>query len=348
MWCLSLGPGDSDAQDGPQPIVCMSGRSGSVTIGGNNMAAEPSFRQLWGDRPLKPTAQLTDRQIRVAIEELGILIDRETFYDPTHAAYASYEVHASGDVGTIDYLTAGEGLREHRTPAGLDGRIRIPPGATVRLFTKEVFELPPDVYAEVIGLGQLYAAGLSVGSTYVDPGTRNRIYLSVSNVSDAEVVIPVGFPIGRAQFYVLGDRAERLKRGSWRDIPYERGEASPRALAKDLNDVRAEIQILRGELAAVQLPARVPVDSHHAPGAELGSTSRMQRQLSLLWLAVAVLAGSLAFVVLPEQFWLALNGEGITPAARFVLTALAPAAVVWLATVLVRSLRRSQANEKNS
>ncbi|MCC6497895.1 MAG: hypothetical protein IT193_16710 [Propionibacteriaceae bacterium] len=306
------------------------------------MATEPSFRQLWGDRPLKPTAQLTDRQIRVAIEELGILLDRETAYDPAHAAYASYEVHASGDVGTIDYLTAGEGLREHRTPAGADGRIRIAPGATVRLFTKEAFELPPDVYASVIGLGQLYAAGLSVGSTYVDPGTRNRIYLSVSNVSDADVIIPVGFPIGRAQFYVLGDRAERLKRGSWRDIPYERGESSPRALAKDVDIVRSELQALRNDVAAAHLPARRSQGQPPPLGIDTSDTNRLQRQLSLLWLAVVVLAGSLAFLILPDQFWLALNGEGISPAARFVITALAPAVVVWLVAVMLKSVRRKR------
>lgn len=295
------------------------------------MAPEPVFRELWGQRPLAPTAQLTDGQIRTAIEELGILIDRDEAYDPAHAAYASYEVHASGDVGTIDYLTAGEGLREHRTPAGPDGRIRLPPGATVRLFTKEIFQLPADVYATVIGLGQLYAAGLTVGSTYVDPGTRNRIYLSVSNVSDSEVLIPVGFPIGRAQFYVLGQRADRLKRSTWRDIPYERGESRPRALASDIQAIEGRLRSLESSLGTLVLASEA---------APVGPPHGLERQVRWLSWAVGLLSGGFVFFLLPEQFWLALNGEGLPPAARFAITALAPAALVWVAAKSAQSLRR--------
>lgn len=315
----------------------------SSFVWGESMASEPTFKQLWGGRALVPTAQLTDRQIQTAIEELGVLIDAQTAYDPSHCVYASYEVHASGDVGTIDYLTAGEGLREHRTPAGADGRIRIAPGATVRLFTKEVFELPPDVYANVIGLGQLYAAGLSVGSTYVDPGTRNRIYLSVSNVSDAEVLIPVGFPIGRAQFYVLGESARHLKKGSWRDIPYERGQAMPRALASDVASLRDELARLRGENDSSALQPRQTADVDHVD-VQAKVTEKLVHQMRVMWLALTVLAGSLLFVLLPEQFWLALNGEGTPPAARFFITALAPAALIWIVTLAWRSIQRHGAS----
>lgn len=308
------------------------------------MASEHVFRELWGDRPLAPTAQLTDGQIRTAIEELGVLIDRDEAYDPSHAAYASYEVHASGDVGGIDYLTAGEGLREHRTPAGPDRKIRIAPGATVRLFTQEFFELPADVYATVIGLGQLYAAGLTVGSTYVDPGTRNRIYLSVSNVSEAEVLIPVGFPIGRAQFYVLGEAASRLKRSTWRDIPYERGESHPRALISDLAAIEERILRVEQSLSQLEQASNAGVVASHGPDeADLAETAltlgEMKRRVTWLLWAVVLLFGSMIFFLLPDAFWLALNGEGLSPAARFAITALAPAAMVWVVARFVQSVR---------
>lgn len=169
-------------------------------------------------------ALLNDEQIRRAIEELRLLINRESYYDPKAAKYSSYEVHAAPEVGRVDFLENGELDEKKRS---LIKGITIEPGDTVRLFTVEHFVLTSDVFATVIGLGQVHAAGLTVRSTYVDPGTQYRIYLSVSNVSDRAVIIPANAPIGRAQFLVLGEPCQSLKRSSWRtDLGYRRTRPS--------------------------------------------------------------------------------------------------------------------------
>ena len=299
-----------------------------------------TFRNMWGDRALVATAQLTDAQIRVAIEELGTLIVRNEFYRPEDAKYASYEVHASDEVGEADYRGSRDGVRESRRHAN---PICISPGSTVRLFSQECFDLPPDVYATVIGMGQLYATGLTVGSTYVDPGTRATIYLSVSNVSQREVLVEVGAPIGRVQFYVLGAPAEQLHLAPPRSINrYRAGKtARPVASVASLEDLKAELRTVREQVAA--LPAQ-----HAGAGlAEVRSGDNAvakeqedSRRVEAHSLALYFLTAAVVYPLLPEQFWVILNGEGLPAAARFFVVAVAGGGAFWLIVQLgIRSAR---------
>lgn len=284
------------------------------------------FRAAWpGD--LNPTALLADSELKSAIEDLGLLIDKDVFYDPTACKYAGYEVHAAPEVGYVDYLESGE--LEERRRSNSDW-IRIEAGQTARLFTAEAFYLPADVFATVTGLGQLYAAGLVPGSTYVDPGTRNRIYLSVSNVSDGEVRIPVGAPIGRAQFFVLGTPATRLKKDTWRSrIGYERGPSTPVVREPDLNVIRKELLEIVGERDGKDL-ALVPETSR------IREISAKQRSNTLL---LAVLFAYVFAVTLPSGVWSFLSGENLPPLLKFLIPAVAGGVLFVLFSWLARTLR---------
>jgi len=145
---------------------------------------------------------LTDAEIRQAVDEIGLIGGD---YKPEYAKYASYELHASEYAEKLVYVNEITGHVEMPTQGD---EISIEPGSTVKLYTSETINLPGNMLAQVIALGQLFAVGLSAGSTYVDPGSRGEIYLSLTNVTNRALRIPVGCPIGRAVFFALGSYAQ--------------------------------------------------------------------------------------------------------------------------------------------
>lgn len=310
---------------------------------------QSTFRSMWGERPLPETAQLSDYQIREAVEELGTLMVRNEFYRSADAKYASYEVHASDEVGEADYRNSKDGVRESRRHAD---PITITPGSTIRLFSQECFDLPPDVYATVIGLGQLYAAGLTVGSTYVDPGTRGTIYLSVSNVSQREVLLEVGAPIGRVQFYVLGSPATQLHLAAPRKIEkYRPGQAAPTvalassvdAISVDLKEIATRVMSIETSLS--ELNGAPVTKTELKPIVEDGPASQTLEVHNLLFY---LLIPAVIYPLLPESLWTFLNGEGLPPAGRFVLTAIAGGVVFWLASLILTRAVRLAARKKTA
>jgi deoxycytidine triphosphate deaminase len=287
---------------------------------------DDTFRGMWEgeEGELRPAALLADWQVRRAIETHGLLVDPETVSDLDAAKYASLEVHAAPEVGRTDYPEDGS-LEEHKK-ATPNGDISIPAGDTVRLFTVEHFLLPADVFATVTGLGQLYAAGLTVGSTYVDPGTRHQIYLSVSNVSDRTVVIPAGAPIGRAQFFILGESARKLKRDSWRtDLGYRSIEEHDSALARD------------------EVPA--PETSHTDVSAEVRD---LRRRNHLDRIALVVIASVLVAMNIPERTFDWLDGKGLPPRVGFLVTAVAAGAFFELLLAFIRYVLKYWRDEPGS
>lgn len=161
-------------------------------------------------RALAPQAAmaLVDWQIAEAVEADGLISEG---YQPESARYATYEAHASDYVQVLTY--SEDAMTAHVRRRVTAGEIWISPGETVKIYTEEVFNLGDHMYAMVTGLGQLYACGLTIGNTYVDPGSRGAIYLAVTNVSARAVGIPVGCPIARVQFWRLGERPSKQHPG---------------------------------------------------------------------------------------------------------------------------------------
>ena len=292
------------------------------------MSHEPTLRGVWG-KEIKPVALLNDSQIREAIEKHKLLINPDISYSPEAAKYASYEVHAAAEVGRVDFLEDGELEEKVKSQTR---EIVISPGDTVRLFTAEHFFLPADVFATVTGLGQLYAAGLTVGSTYVDPGTSYRIYLSVSNVSERAVVIPAGAPIGRAQFFVLGEPASTLKRSAWRtDLGYRKAKFTERSGSEDVAEQVTILSEQNARLAEQLESLREEVARGNSfSGEDLGSrfssskfADEVRQSLLFQSILIAIIAGILIAIAMPASVWRLLSGENLPPLAKFAIPAIA-------------------------
>jgi deoxycytidine triphosphate deaminase len=291
---------------------------------------------------LKPVALLNDNQIREAIETHGILINPSIYYVPEAAKYSSYEVHAAAEVGRVDFLEDGELEEKVKSQTR---EIMINPGDTVRLFTAEHFYLPADVFATVTALGQLYAAGLTVGSTYVDPGTSYRIYLSVSNVSDRPVSIPAGAPIGRAQFFVLGEPAGSLKRSAWRtDLGYRKAGAADvvsSSIETQIAKLKDENSELTTQLNAIRQDllnaGSLSIPEFESRFVSIRVADELRQALALQRIFFGLLVGILTAVLMPETAWRWLSGENLPPLAKFAIPAIAGGALFAVLVILSRS-----------
>ena len=154
------------------------------------------------DLPFASSHILTDIQIREAIAAIGLIGGP---YKLESARYASYELHASDYAEKLVY---DDEVTGHVEMPLRGSEVVIEPGCTVKLYTAETINLPSNILSLVVALGQLFAAGLMAGSTYVDPGSRGEIYISLTNASPRAIRIPVGCPIARAVFFVLGSAVE--------------------------------------------------------------------------------------------------------------------------------------------
>lgn len=164
-----------------------------------NQGSSPSDIQTF---PFASAHILTDIQIRQAVQEIHLITGK---YEPDSARYASYELHASDYAEKLVYDNEVTGHVEMPTH---DNEIVVEPGTTIKLYTAESINLPANMLALVMALGQLFAAGLAAGSTYVDPGSQGEIYISLTNLTQKDIRIPVGCPIARAMFFVLGSPVE--------------------------------------------------------------------------------------------------------------------------------------------
>lgn len=157
--------------------------------------------------PPRPARILTDAQIKEAASAIGLIGGR---FLPEAARYSSYELHASS---YVEQLYAANGQTGYVDVQVVDGSIVIKPGATVRIYTEESINVPRYIWASISALGQLFGAGLAAGNTYVDPGSSGPIYLAITNVSPMTVAVPLGSPIARATFFVLGDEVSTAHGG---------------------------------------------------------------------------------------------------------------------------------------
>jgi hypothetical protein len=154
----------------------------------------------------------------------------------------------------------------------------------------------------------------------------------------------VGAPIGRVQFYVLGSPATQLHLAAPRKIEkYRAGQAAPTvalassvdALSGDLKEIATRVMSIETSVSELN---RAPVaKAELKPNVEHGLASQTLEVHNLLFY---LLIPAVIYPLLPESFWTFLNGEGLPPAGRFTLTAIAGGIVFWLASLtLTRAVR---------
>ncbi|WP_137991712.1 dCTP deaminase [Streptomyces vilmorinianum] len=268
---------------------------------------------------------LTDDDIVRYANEHDLIVP----FDAENAKYASYELHASANAQVLIYH--GE-FTAHAPLPPVNGELILEPGDTVRIDTAESIRLPDNVMANIIGLGQLYACGVTVANTYVDPGSRGPIYLAVTNLGRRTVRIPVGEPIGRAQFYLLGRPVRTAHPG-----PVHRRSIRLRVAGEEADDLRGTARPGNGArpgagvidpAAATQLAAHQEALDHRLTRLKLALYAMAGAWIGLLW-AVAPASGN--------AILRALNGDGIPDVAKLAVGLAVPA----LLTLCFRDVRRS-------
>ena len=131
-----------------------------------------------------------------------------------------------------------------------DGIIVIMPGQTFKVFAREVLNMPCDITAFAIPVGNMYKLGLNPETTFADPGFAGPFFVTVCNYSPRIVKLKVGDPLARMFFFRLHARPERIHEGPPRETP-PAVERVPRPTpAEMVNDVA----VIQAVLAKVDPP----------------------------------------------------------------------------------------------
>lgn len=153
-----------------------------------------------------PVGMLTDTDIKAA---LNILFCENA--EMARAKYSTYEIVLDEGFEVIEYSATGEILRIAKTPS--DGLIAVAPGETVLVYSKESFSVPENVYARVNTVGQIFLAGFSAENTYVDPGFRGQVSITLINNSSRVLSMKAGSPLARVEFIKLSKSPEKIHSG---------------------------------------------------------------------------------------------------------------------------------------
>ncbi len=160
------------------------------------------------------TGIIRDEELRAAIERSLLLVKEST--EPSRVRQASYELRLSNRVEFLRLSDSpGAATASYERPAnGVGATLEIPPGTTAKVWVKEKFNLPTNVVAHVIPVGNIYKLGLSPETTYGDPGFDGNFYIILCNYSSRIVEVRVGDPVARVEFIKLARRTTKPHPGA--------------------------------------------------------------------------------------------------------------------------------------
>lgn len=257
-----------------------------------------------------PEGFLTDALIRRAISEHRIIRNS----DDAQAKYACYELRIGDEVRHLvleDEPGQGSDLyRVKNIPQ--DGQFAISPGETFSVYAKEELDIPADVFALAIPVGNLYKLGLIPETSFADPGYHGKFHLILCNYSNRIVNLRVGDPLARLFVARLGQRTDKIHTGSSREMP-PTVERVSRPTAADL-EKSGEASILQELLKNVDPPhyehAYVTdrLFQHHRTAAEKQiDTANRKGAVAVCLASIAVIATAvvlgLALTAAAYQAW---------------------------------------------
>lgn len=151
-------------------------------------------------------------------------------------------------LGVEAFITSSDGTKEVLKQGD---QVRIPPGQFGLLITEEELDLPLNILAFISIKASKKMTGLvNVSGFHVDPGFRGKLKFSVYNAAVDPIVLDVGKPLFPIWFYELPEENADRYKGKHQgqdsitddDVNRLQGEvASPAALKKDLDDLRAMV-----------------------------------------------------------------------------------------------------------
>jgi deoxycytidine triphosphate deaminase len=167
-------------------------------------ATKPRFGEL-----IPTYGFLTDRQITLALDN-GYLVTAGTF-DKEGIRHASYTLRLGHRVEVAAAARANnEERRDFNIQEICNGQsVDLHPGDTAKLYSIELLDLPDDVVAFTVARGLMYIESLVPENTYVDPGFRDSLYTTVTNLSNRIIRLNYGDPIARIFFYRLAEQVDR-------------------------------------------------------------------------------------------------------------------------------------------
>lgn len=141
---------------------------------------------------------LSDEHIINACNE-GWLIDEE--FTQQGIRQACYELRSSNVYYELDRVDRDTNPVRHELPP--DQFILLKPKQIITVITLESLRLPNNILGRVLTKGQLFSIGIVPVNTYADPGFRGRLGITLANLSNNYVKIPLREPIAKIEFSKL-------------------------------------------------------------------------------------------------------------------------------------------------
>jgi deoxycytidine triphosphate deaminase len=233
---------------------------------------------------------LTDTDWRV-LHDNGLLVERKSEGKPREIVVqeASLDVHLALATKLTDTSEAEIVVKE-----GHD--VVICPGEVMIIQTQERFKVPDDVRGLVAPKGKVTNLGLTIPTTYVDPGFTKPLFLAVANAGPRAVRLESGSAIAKVELQRLGGSVAE----PW-DGQTPAWALFHKALFAEVDCevpgyIRSAMEQLRTEVATAAAPAPVPIPAPVQIAALDGGLAREVRMLQL-WvfaLTITLLAGAVA------------------------------------------------------
>jgi deoxycytidine triphosphate deaminase len=160
---------------------------------------------------------LIDKEIRAAIQNGQLVVNGQD----SQAKYACYELQIGSDIQQL-VLDREPGARNdlyRGKEISSDGSFQIYPGETFKIVAKESLNIPADVCAFAIPVGNLFRLGLNPETTFADPGFAREFFVTVCNYSRHVVKLNVGDPLCRLFFFKLAQRPDHIHDSNPRAVP---------------------------------------------------------------------------------------------------------------------------------
>jgi deoxycytidine triphosphate deaminase len=138
------------------------------------------------------------------------LIFQEGSFNINSVRHASYQLRLGNTVKVNVKNTSEqsdqvlETFQEVRwSQANGQSYIDIKPRQRALLYTEEKFNFPDNVIGFVICRGLLFSRGMTPGNTYVDPGFKGELYITIVNRNENSIRLCKGMPIARLFVFKL-------------------------------------------------------------------------------------------------------------------------------------------------
>lgn len=124
------------------------------------------------------------------------------------------------ELSISEEATRVRGGRQSRITA-INAGFRLKPSSIMTFTTREHLDLPLDCLGRIYPRGRMTNIGLMMASTNVDPGFKGSLKLTVVNVGDVDIILPIGTEVAKLELEKMPEANQDGYRGahSGREAP---------------------------------------------------------------------------------------------------------------------------------